>query len=330
MSRIVVVDNGSDIPIRSADFPPGQPVDVVRLPVNRGSAPGFHAGISAARALDNCRFVILLDDDNVGDPGFIDRLLALHLALGSSDTVGLCALRRSRGLYPKLLAEPNTPAIRANSFMSFHLLALPAKIRDAVVRRPSSAPPDSLRLRRIETAPYGGLMLPIAVVRSAAPPDERFVLYSDDHDYSLRLLDAGVTLYLTDVGCITDIEQSWDQPRRRARRSLISFDTPPWRIYYAARNRMMIERRFVTSPVIYRLNRLAYLAILAIDALGTTGSLSGMRAALDPLRRGIADGDSGRLGAATDFPLPTSAQVRPASAEVLPFRQSHVDHSVER
>ncbi|WP_426610893.1 glycosyltransferase [Bradyrhizobium sp. McL0616] len=303
---VIVVDNGCNRPVSPEDFAPEPRVDIVRLPSNLGSAGGFHAGITAAQRLEDVQFVLILDDDNVGEDGFLDRLLALHTALGATDDIGLCALRRDRGIYPTLLADQNAVAIRANSFLNFHLASLPSKLWRRIARsgRPHPDNYGEFHLRRIETAPYGGLLLPIAAVRKVSPPNKEFVLYSDDHDYSLRLTDAGVVIYLTDVGCINDAEESWDKPSTSARSALVSPDAPAWRLYYACRNRILIEKRYTTSPIAYRINRMSYVGILAIEAMLAYRNLNGARKALRPLLEAIADGDAQRLGWRTDYQLP--------------------------
>lgn len=303
---VIVVDNGCNRPVSPEDFAPEPRVDIVRLPSNLGSAGGFHAGITAAQRLEDVQFVLILDDDNVGEDGFLDRLLALHTALGATDDIGLCALRRDRGIYPTLLADQNAVAIRANSFLNFHLASLPSKLWRRIARsgRPHPDNYGEFHLRRIETAPYGGLLLPIAAVRKVSPPNKEFVLYSDDHDYSLRLTDAGVVIYLTDVGCINDAEELWDKPSTSARSALVSPDAPAWRLYYACRNRILIEKRYTTSPIAYRINRMSYVGILAIEAMLAYRNLNGARKALRPLLEAIADGDAQRLGWRTDYQLP--------------------------
>lgn len=306
VKRVIVVDNGCNRPVAADDFAPEPPVDVIRLDSNLGSAGGFHAGITAAQRLEDVRFVLILDDDNVGEEGFLERLLALHTALGTSDNVGLCALRRHRGIYPTLLADQNAVAIRANSFLNFHLASLPSKLWRRIARSGERRPENygEFHLRRIETAPYGGLLLPIAAVKKVSPPNKEFVLYSDDHDYSLRLMDAGVAIYLTDVGCINDAEESWDKPSTSARSALVSPNAPAWRLYYACRNRILIEKRYTTSPIAYRINRMSYVGILAIEALLAYRNLSGARKALRPLLEAIADGDAQRLGWRAEYQLP--------------------------
>ena len=308
VKRVIVVDNGCNRPVTVDDFATEPAVDVIRLASNLGSAGGFHAGITAAQQLedDDVRFVLILDDDNVGEDGFLERLLALHTALGATDDIGLCALRRHRGIYPTLLADQNAVAIRANSFLNFHLAALPSKLWRRFVRSGRRHPENygEFHLRRIETAPYGGLLLPMAAVRKVSPPNKEFVLYSDDHDYSLRLMDAGVAVYLTDVGCINDAEESWDKPNTSARSALISPEAPAWRLYYACRNRILIEKRYTTSPIVYRINRTSYVGLLAIEAILAYRSLSGARKALRPLLEAIADGDAQRLGWRTEYQLP--------------------------
>ena len=308
VKRVIVVDNGCNRPVTVDDFATEPAVDVIRLASNLGSAGGFHAGITAAQQLEDedVRFVLILDDDNVGEDGFLERLLALHTALGATDDIGLCALRRHRGIYPTLLADQNAVAIRANSFLNFHLAALPSKLWRRFVRSGRRHPENygEFHLRRIETAPYGGLLLPMAAVRKVSPPNKEFVLYSDDHDYSLRLMDAGVAVYLTDVGCINDAEESWDKPNTSARSALISPEAPAWRLYYACRNRILIEKRYTTSPIVYRINRTSYVGLLAIEAILAYRSLSGARKALRPLLEAIADGDAQRLGWRSEYQLP--------------------------
>ncbi|WP_354228235.1 glycosyltransferase [Bradyrhizobium sp. F1.4.3] len=308
IKRVIVVDNGCNRPVTADDFAPEPPVDIIRLAANLGSAGGFHAGITAAQRLEDedVGFVLILDDDNVGEDGFLERLLALHTALGATDDIGLCALRRHRGIYPTLLADQNAVAIRPNSFLNFHLASLPSKLWRRFARSGRRHPDNygEFHLRRIETAPYGGLLLPIAAVRKVSPPNKEFVLYSDDHDYSLRLMDAGIVIYLTDVGCINDAEESWDKPSTSARSALVSPDAPAWRLYYACRNRILIEKRYTTSPITYRINRMSYVGILAIEAILAHRDLNGAKKALRPLLEAIADGDAQRLGWRTEYQLP--------------------------
>ena len=308
VGRVIVVDNGCNRPVAPHDFAPQPPVDIIRLDSNLGSAGGFHAGITAAqRLLDkDLRFVLILDDDNVGEDGFLERLLALHTALGASEDIGLCALRRHRGIYPTLLADQTAVAIRSNSFLNFPLASLPSKLWRRFARSAPRSPDNygGFHLRRIDTAPYGGLLLPMAAIRKVSPPNQEFVLYSDDHDYSLRLMDAGIAIYLTDVGCINDAEESWDKPSTSARSALVSPDAPAWRLYYACRNRILIEKRYTTSPIVYRINRMSYVGLLAIEAILAYRSLNGARKALRPLLDAIADGDAQRLGWRADYQLP--------------------------
>jgi GT2 family glycosyltransferase len=316
VKRVIVVDNGCNRPVMVDDFATEPPVDVIRLASNLGSAGGFHAGITAAQRLDDVEFVLILDDDNVGEDGFLERLLALHTALGATVDVGLCALRRHRGIYPTLLADQNAVAIRTNSFLNFHFAELPSKLWRRFTRSRPRHPDNygGFHLRRIETAPYGGLLLPMAAVRKVSPPNKDFVLYSDDHDYSLRLMDAGVAIYLTDVGCINDAEDSWDKPNTSARSALVSPNAPAWRLYYACRNRILIEKRYTTSPIIYRLNRTTYVGLLAIEAILAYRSLNGARKALRPLLEAIADGDAQRLGWRTEYQLPGALPSNTVSA----------------
>ena len=71
--EVIVVDNASSD--GTAEFLARQPVTVVRLERNDGSAGGFHAGLETALRGDCDRFW-LLDDDTIPSPGALEALLA--------------------------------------------------------------------------------------------------------------------------------------------------------------------------------------------------------------------------------------------------------------
>lgn len=80
---VVVVDNASSD--GTAEFLAGQPVRVVRLERNDGSAGGFHAGLAEALSHTACDRFWLLDDDTIPEPG------ALHALLDAPPAALLCS-----------------------------------------------------------------------------------------------------------------------------------------------------------------------------------------------------------------------------------------------
>ena len=141
-------------------------------------------------------------------------------------------------------------------------------------------------MRKVRAAPYGGLFLTLAAARLIGPPRADFVLYGDDHEYTRRLGDSGVALYLTDFARIHDVDRSWNLGASKGSR-WIDADAPPWRIYYAARNHVYLERTEKGARrLVHRVNGAALTARLLIEALLRYRSLPKAYAALAPFRRG--------------------------------------------
>lgn len=81
-SEVIVVDDGSEVPVRLA---PDERVRLVRLEENRGNAAARNAGLAAAR----CRWITFLDDDDVLLPIMAERSLAALQATGLPAPVGV-------------------------------------------------------------------------------------------------------------------------------------------------------------------------------------------------------------------------------------------------
>jgi GT2 family glycosyltransferase len=304
LDRAVVVDNGATQDIAAlaqAGF--GDFADVVTLDRNTGSAGGFKAGMQ--RALDlGATYLLLLDDDNEMQAGSLAALQAAHresLALAPQDKLAILAYRSDR----QTDAAANIPSsgMHGNraAFFGFHILDVPFKLfrrtpwgRRWIARRPV------LPRVVVDVAPYSGMYFHRAVPELLGLPDERFLLYADDTDFSWRLTRAGGAIVLATDACLRDLELSWNVKKRFGN----TFDALLWgdgdfRAFYSTRNNAHFERSAAGPRHWVRaLNRAIYLLLLRARAM-----MAGRTARFDLLLRAVRDGEAGRLGEHADFPL---------------------------
>jgi GT2 family glycosyltransferase len=310
VSHIVLVDNGSQPSIKREDIATAKPVRLISQPHNAGSAAGFGAGLAEARTLDGVDHILLLDDDNVCVDGYgVARLIELAHSIEPGERVVIAALRQDRLEYRQLLALPDKEQVVPNSFLGFHIRELPRKLARGSSRQAVAPMDSSVSVRRIIMAPYGGLFLPVSLVREVDLPDPSFVLYSDDHDYTLRLSDAGASIYLTSEARIQDIDQSWSETRNTTN-PWVNSKSDGWRVYYSSRNRAYLEsRRFATNRWSYAFNAALYLVYLTIASLRIDKSLRKTAMVMGRLWHGLCDGWSGRLGYRAEYRIPYQGNI---------------------
>lgn len=302
--HIVLVDNGSLPPIKREAIVTTKDLRLVANARNTGSAAGFCAGLAEACSIDGINYILVLDDDNVCVGDGVASLIDLAGTIEPRRQVIISALRQDRSEYAQLLAMPEREQVVRNSFLGFHVRELYRKL----MRRGSAhAIAPRYAVRKIRMAPYGGLLLPASLVATVGLPDPSFVLYSDDHEYTLRLSEAGTPIYLTSKVRIQDLDQSWDQ-KRKVTNPWIDTKSDGWRIYYSSRNRVFLERKyFVTNWLLYAFNAISYLAYLAVASLLTGRSPSNTAKVMRRLWHGIKDGYLGRLGYRAEYKLPNGS-----------------------
>jgi GT2 family glycosyltransferase len=306
VARAVVVDNGAKTDVgqlATAEFGPDF-VDVVRLGRNMGSAAGFKAGIERALTLGS-EFILLLDDDNMLAPGAVATLReawAQESAKMPADALAMLAFRADRMTDAATLVPAGGMRNTQSAFFGFRCADIPFKIakRIPLVRKRLARLPVQSQVV-MSIAPYSGMYFHRSMVIKHGAPDERFVLYADDTEFSYRLTRAGGKIVLVTGASITDLEPSWSGKGRFGN----SFDTllcsgDDFRAFYSTRNNAYYERwsREGGNALARKINRLIFLTILRTRARALRKQ---QRLAL--LRQAIAEGEAGRLGVSEAFPL---------------------------
>jgi len=281
----VIIDNGSLEPIEVAvrkRF--GNWVSIKRLNSNRGSAPGFKCGIQLASEMD-CDLILLLDDDNALSPGALGVLLDARSKLAAAHGDSNCMVLAFRHGH-----QPYESIGQNNGFLGFHVKELPTKISKRLLAwQPKPSPKTFLPY-----APYSGLLFHSEVIHKHGLPDERFVLYADDLEFTHRVVAEGGSILLVKDSILVENEISWhirDQTRSFVEH--LVFSESDTAIFYSIRNRCYFEsRKRNHNHVIRRINKCVFESLLWVVCL--------CRRRLGRwqlISNAIADGEQGVLGA---------------------------------
>lgn len=269
-------------------------VRIVSLPQNLGSAGGYKTGMEYAASHGGCDFIWLLDDDNVPAPDALRLLLAQHARLRREtpdDCLALSCYRDTRawrrlkqGVPPRLVFP------LPSSFHKFHVFNLPRNLSRAILLRwrKLTGGEVSPEVAAIPYAHYGGLFLHRSVLEACGLPDERFFLYSDDTEFTSRLVRAGGRIYLVCASVVRDIEPKWHGD---VRLPYLMGDSDP-KSYYNVRNRAYFDAHCGTGRgAWYTVNKHTFLLRLGVLALARR-----RWARYRLIRRAVRDGEAGRLG----------------------------------
>lgn len=307
LAKIIIVDNGSPTQNRlkleelASCYP--SIIEMKRLPENTGSAGGFHYGLKCAMALEIIQFIWMLDDDNKPRLDSYEKLCQTYNLLGSSPKFTLLSLRRSRLEYLKAATIGKKVGIKPGSFLGFHIFdwvkqkIVPETISTTVINERYNNP-----IISVGYAPYGGFFLHKSWLSLVAPPNKNFYLYSDDHDFTMRIKNHGGTIYLCAQSQLDELETSWggvssgvgDVP------FLMRPDIDNKKIYCFIRNRVYLESQYSNKSLIYCFNVMFLVIKLSILSLPKAKGRNEAWSRLKLIIRAFKDGKSGKFSECRD------------------------------
>ena len=264
----------------------------ILLDTNTGSANGYKVGIlSAVNA--GAGYIWLLDDDNQPRPDALSVLLSTYEQL-NADHNPCFALVSQRPGHEITFRQTTKPT----SFLGFKLSELGIKI----ARRLFPVPQTRTQLEKtipVSSCPYGGLFFAPQLIDTIGLPNEAFVLYGDDTEFTSRITSKQGELHLVAYSIVDDLEASFnvaDKNQSSLANWLVS--DSDMRAYYSARNLAYWEQQNANNNVSFRLNRFTYILILAVYAV-LLGKISRFQLLLSAFRHA----DAGKLGFDDRFPL---------------------------
>ncbi|WP_211006133.1 glycosyltransferase [Pectobacterium versatile] len=272
IKKIIIIDNGSPnenyeyLKKLQSQFP--SEIGVYHSHKNEGSALGFKKGILLAEEQsDKDSWFLLLDDDNSLVDGALDALKnAIELNDSHERNAYLC-LRKDRSQYLNFLASEDDTDILGvtDSFLGFSIWQ---SIKRKFDKKKYSSSVIPNKIVNCPCGPYGGLFFHRKIVDAIGYPNEKLFLYSDDTEYTLRLRQNDINLWLVSSALISDIDESWSNIKSKKKISSPLFETQDYKIYYSIRNRIYLERKYlVNNYFIYVCNIISSLTILTVKAL---------------------------------------------------------------
>jgi N-acetylglucosaminyl-diphospho-decaprenol L-rhamnosyltransferase len=219
--QIVVVDNASTDGVAGEIRRRWPEVPVLTQPWRRGLPANLNTGIRATSA----PFVLLCNPDLLFRPGAVDAMAGF---LESHPRAGMVA--------PKLLSpegDVRPSARRWYTVGALMALKLPRSVagQPAVVARSVYADWDYRSPRQVDWVPCPATMVRRAALREVGLMDERFRLYFDDVDISLRMHLGGWEVWCVPEAEVIHLEQraSLRALSRAARWHLVSLGKFAWK-----------------------------------------------------------------------------------------------------
>nr|WP_246306488.1 glycosyltransferase [Herbiconiux flava] len=256
-ARVIVVDDSGAPDARPALLAAENAgATVLRHSVNRGIAAALNTGTAEARAVPGARHVITFDEDSAVGEGFVDALVAaLGTARGAGIPAGLAA--------PAAVSGQPAPELRTQ--------------RGILVGR---------------TPIQSGLLVPFRTLDAVGGFAEELFIDGVDTDYALRVARAGLM-----VVHARGTELGHSLGRRHtatiAGRTVELTHSAPFRYYYLARNRVLLNRRRRLyrgyRPLRETIADLRHLVIVTLFVPGRGARLLAAAA-------GLGDGWAGRTG----------------------------------
>jgi GT2 family glycosyltransferase len=304
VAQCVVVDNGSLEPISQfASDHFGAWATTISTGGNLGSATAYRLGLQQA-LMRGGEYILLLDDDNILCDGALRTLeSAYDSAECQSGGAALAVLGyREHSADATVRQILNGTQRRAEgSCLGFHVLDISKKIIWRFSRRSQELKIHTDQTIPLPWAPYGGLFFHKSLIGQIGFPNEAFVLYQDDVEFTNRITKQGGSIRLIPQARIIDAEESWNLKAGHAS----SFSTwltqgTDFQVFYTFRNSMYFEWHVKSdrSPW-YLINMVTYISILTLFAIWL-GRFK--RYAL--LMRAAYLGVRGKLGIDIRYPLP--------------------------
>ena len=304
---VIVVNNGATWNVAdelSRTFQ-GKSV-VVDIGHNSGSAPGYRRGLEKALLL-NADYILLLDDDTAPIPGTVDRLLSGLQSLGCGYGLDKTIIvgYRETAMQRTIGSDGSAYALNADPpLLRFSPLRALRQLTDGLLK--SSKPPagpTTPMLLRAPFAPFGGILIHRSALAKIGLPDERFVLYCDDFEWTHRVLAHGGVICIDTGAPLREIDISFQFRKRSLTRfhSLVLREGGPfdYRVYYEIRNSVYFATHIAHPGERGALWRVRFLCL----ATGIISIMYGRRERFRVIRRAIGDGLAGKLGLNRDFPL---------------------------
>jgi rhamnopyranosyl-N-acetylglucosaminyl-diphospho-decaprenol beta-1,3/1,4-galactofuranosyltransferase len=202
-------------------------IEIVTLKENSGSSGGFAQGMEYILKHSTADWLWIMDDDAIPEAHAAEKFRHFYLSLPPKKRAKAGVLLNQRQI----------------DFEKFESTIVPVQ---AVYGRPQVS------------ATFEGYLIKRDAVEAAGFPRSEFFIYSDDIEYTWRVLSRGFRVYRVYGSYI--YHRDWAKTEKVNRGLVAKPNIPPWKLYYRFRNPFLVVEKY---PVF----RLALRVILSIDLL---------------------------------------------------------------
>lgn len=307
IKKIIIVDNNmsatSRTLVQGLCNSHDNAIEIIQLQRNSGSAHAFKVGLIKARQSVQQNLILMLDDDNLPDKKFLENLDHYWAQLKHDDKIVALACNRVMfGINERIVAE-STPWLllgKPNSYLGFN-------IKDLVIKRcarlfnfsKSNTEQPSCRYANTHLAPYGGLFFHKSILDVIGYPDEDYIIYADDCEFSYRITSKGGKIYALLDAKIDDLDDRSDMNTYGSIYNLYANHYNHVRAYYTLRNAIHFHLNYHCTNKISFITNLAIYYMICLSFLLLKHNFARVPIFIDSL----IDGLSGNLGESVTYSL---------------------------
>lgn len=225
---------------------------------NLGSAKGYKQGIEFLKSSPDIDFIWLMDDDNLPKPNAIENLIKFHKSCNfNNEKDALLSYRPDRPNFLEAVRMNNGSIMLKgkNSALGFSLIG-------------NNDHFSNYRKKGLKIAPYGGFFFNKNLIDRIGYPDEKYFLYGDDYDFTIRVSKNGGKILLVEDSVIDDLETSFhikNDKRNTILKTRYHNTNNLDRIFYSVRNGIKFElKHMVDNKLFYYLNLSIYSLLIGV------------------------------------------------------------------
>ena len=270
-------------------------IAVIHFKKNMGTAIAMKAALQKAMEINNT-FIFIVDDDNLPAKNALPILTTTFRKQQQQYPVfALLAGRKGRNAAPGQTLLPPL-----NAYMGFSITRLGKNLMERTLGKPEVKNHLNDVLQPMNAAAYGGLFFPTVMLQNIPLPDERYILYMDDFDFTMKMIQAGHPVFEVPDAVVEDIENSYYFPPQKGlfyHSSLVGKNIPA--IYYSLRNNVWFTQQYLlTNRLLFFINKVCFLLLITLLAL-----INGKPDRLSIIFRAGKDARKGRMGENPLYPL---------------------------
>lgn len=259
IAGIILIDNGAtyDLKKRINQRNWSKKIWYIEMSRNTGSAGGFKAGIQKFLEIDSkYTTLLILDDDNLFDNSNFSLLAKLEKKynLNYLHVWGMYRPKKQSNLFE----GKNDISLKylENRVAGF---SIKAKLFPSTVQIKKSYSDIATHYM----TPWGGTLISRDIIEMVGLPDEKFYLYEDDLDYSVRLQNNKIKILIPKEGILTDLEDSWNSQSEHRVQSYFQDNSPKFRYLYSLRNNIYTSKKNkLNKNILFKVNIFLYLLLI--------------------------------------------------------------------